>query len=153
MNSERPGTDAALSALLKRVTAYSVSSSPGNLASYRKTAVSLPSGVQDCPHILEVVGSTGRWFLEEEQKRMRRDPEEIDRDALPSSLQWPSAQEEPEIVPLLCARSEVTRHAVRDPVSIRARRYVFVHKSNGALGFGRNQVALPKRVDVDSEED
>ena len=62
---------------------YSVSSSPGNLASYKKTAVSLPSGVHDCPHIFDVVRWTGRWCLEEEQQRMRRDPEEIEEVALP----------------------------------------------------------------------
>ena len=80
---ERQGTDAALSALLKEMTDYFDSSSPGNLASSRKTAASLPSGVHDSPHILEVVGSAGRWYPEEEQKRMRWDPEEIEGVTLP----------------------------------------------------------------------
>ena len=42
---ERQGTDVAVSALLKGMSDYSVSSSPRNLASHKKTAVSLPSGV------------------------------------------------------------------------------------------------------------
>ena len=62
------------------MTEYSVSSSLRNLASYQKTAVSLSLGVHDCPHILEVVGSTGRWSLERDQKRMRR---------APKKLRWP----------------------------------------------------------------
>ena len=61
----------------------SVSPSPGNLATCQKSAVSLPSGVRDCPHILEVVGSPSRWYLEEEQQRTKRDPEEIEVAALP----------------------------------------------------------------------
>ena len=72
------GTDAALSALLKGMTDYSVSSSPGNVASFMKTAELLSSGVHDCPHIFGVVGSTGGWYLEEEQKRMSRETEEIE---------------------------------------------------------------------------
>ena len=70
---QRQGTAAALSALLKGMTDYSVSSSLGNWASYGKKGVFLPSRVHDCPHFLEVVGSTGRLYLEEEQKRMRRE--------------------------------------------------------------------------------
>ena len=66
---ERQGTNAALSALPKRMTDCSVSSSPGNLASYKKTAGSLPSGVHDCPH-----GWVDRPMVSGEQKRMRRDP-------------------------------------------------------------------------------
>ena len=67
-----------LSALLKGMTDYSVSSSAGNLVWYKKTAVSLPLGVHDFLHIFEVINSTGRWYLEEEQQGMRRDPEEIE---------------------------------------------------------------------------
>ena len=48
----------------------------------KKTTVSLWSGVDDCPHIFDVVGSTGRRYLKE-QKRMRRDPEEIEGVTLP----------------------------------------------------------------------
>ena len=78
---------------------------------------------------------------------------------------------EPQIVPPFCARSEVTRLAVRDPVSIGTRRYVFLHKSNvdarrsnahclpplavrllSSEGIGRTEVALPKGVDADSQE-
>ena len=80
---ERQGTDAALSALLKGKTDNSVSSFPRNLMSYKKTAVSLPPGVHDFPHSFEVVGSTDRWYLEEEQKRTRRDPEEFEGVTLP----------------------------------------------------------------------
>ena len=72
-DASRQGTsedDALLSALLKGMSDYSVSSSPGNLASYK-------------PHIFDLVLSTGRWCLEEEQQRMRRDPEEIEEVALP----------------------------------------------------------------------
>ena len=57
--------------MLKGMSDYSVSSSPGNLASCKKTAVSLPSEY------------TKRWCLEEEQQRMRRDPKEIEEVALP----------------------------------------------------------------------
>ena len=81
--SERQGAEAALSALLKGRSDYSTSSSPRNLASHQKAAVSLPSGVHDCPHTCDVVGSTGRWYLEEEYQRMRRDLEEIEAAALP----------------------------------------------------------------------
>ena len=80
--SERQGTCAAPSALLKGMSDYSSSSSPRKLASHQKTDVSLP-GVHDCPRILDVVGSTGRCYVEEKQQRMRRDPEEIEVAALP----------------------------------------------------------------------
>ena len=55
----------------------------GNLASCQKTAVSFPSGAHDCPRIFDVVESTGRLCLEEEQQRMSRDSEEIEGVTLP----------------------------------------------------------------------
>ena len=74
------------------MTDFSASSSPGNLASHKKTAVSLPSGVHIGPHIYEVVESTGRRYLEEEQKRMRRDPEAIESVTLPQVYKDPVLQ-------------------------------------------------------------
>ena len=62
--------------LLQSISDHSGSSSPKK--SSKATANSLPSGVHDCTHILDVVGSTGRWYLEEEQQRMRRKPEEVE---------------------------------------------------------------------------
>ena len=89
---ERQGADAVLSALLKGMPDYSVSSCPGNVASYKKTSVSLPCGVLDCPHIIDVVGSTGRRYLEEEQNeagpRRNRGPLRSWQDCR-DRLQWP----------------------------------------------------------------
>ena len=80
--SERQGTDVALSALLQRMTDYSVSSYPGNLASHKKR---LYRSRRECAtaHTSTRWWSAGRWYLEEEQQRMRRDPEEIEVATLP----------------------------------------------------------------------
>ena len=48
---EPQGTEAPLSALLKGMTDYSISSSPGNLVSYKKTAVSLPRSARLPTHL------------------------------------------------------------------------------------------------------
>ena len=95
-------------------------------------SVTLPSGVHDCPHICDVVRSTGRWCLEEEQQRMRRDSEEIEEAAL---LQVCND--------LVLKRNRKLHHSfVRDvksrgmmsaTLSAGSRWYVFVQKSNGRL--------------------
>ena len=82
--SERQETDAVPSALLKTDVRLFCLVLPRELGLLQENGCfSLSSEVHDCPHIFDVVGSTGRWYLEEEQQRMRQDPEEIEEPALP----------------------------------------------------------------------
>ena len=50
--------------------------------------------------------STGRWYLEEERKRMRRDPEEFEGVTLPRVYDDPVLKRGPTIAPLFCAGCE-----------------------------------------------
>ena len=72
---EHQETDAALAALLKGVSDYSVSSSPGNLASSKKKL--LFHSLRECTTAHTSLTWSGR------QQRMRWDPEDIEGAALP----------------------------------------------------------------------
>ena len=100
---------------------YSVSSSPGNLASSHK------------PHIFDLVLSTGRWCLEEEQQRMRRDPEEIEEVALPQVYNDPGPKRNQKLHLVRDVKSRGTLSATLSPAVTRG--FVFVHKSNGGCWY------------------
>ena len=99
--SERQGTDAALS-VLKEMSA-SAPVVPRELG-FKETAVS--------PHIFDVMGSTGRWYLEEEQQRMRRGPENVEDATLSQVYNDPVLKRNQ-----LCASPscEMCNHVVRWP--------------------------------------
>ena len=123
-----------------------------------------------------MVASTGRWKLEEEQQRIKRDPEEIEVTALSQLYNDPVLKRNQKTLPLICARGEVTQYVVGDSLSVETRWYVSCSQVQlrvtldigcqtierpflappgvrllSSEGLGRIEIALPEGVDVDSE--
>ena len=72
-----PKPEAALKELLRGRSVYEIDFPEQNLASYQPSLLSLPSSVEGCPRLEEVLLADARHFLEEYQERMLRTRDEV----------------------------------------------------------------------------